>query len=226
MPHTGVLIDVAVRSYPKHGLPALAQTSVGSGIPLFLIAYFVLPVNGASNAWAFGLLTFVIGCLVVWCGPINNVVMASVTPPHLRGAIYGIDRMLEGLSAPVGSVLVGVLAEQAYGFKSGGACGGDESSGADAAPLAHALATAMIAPWVICFVCYTALHFFYAEDVKRAASQGASEGGLIELDSAAKRSITDLREASGGSSPSGASPWRSTAALPPACIRAVVEITS
>ena len=43
--------------------------------------------------------------------------MAETTPPALRSTIYGLDRVLEGIFAPLGAALAGVLAEAAFGFE-------------------------------------------------------------------------------------------------------------
>ena len=163
-----LLIDRAAATFPRFGVPALAQVSVGSGIPLFGIILFGLPAIGAPPS-AYAAMLLLTGTLITWCGPINNTVMAAVTVPEQRGTIYGVDRLLEGLSAPAGSILVGALAEHVYGFRRGGACGHSGATTGDAAALASALAVSLLVPWLVCLLGYSALYFVYARDVARAA---------------------------------------------------------
>jgi len=126
----------------------------------------------------------VAGLLVAWCGGVNNTIMSEVTPPHLRTTIFGLDRLLEGLVAPAGAGLAGLLAERVFGFVQSSACGGADAAAAalgnaslpgppasptldepqwDAAPppqqnadaLGRALAVTMCVPWTLCFMACT-----------------------------------------------------------------------
>lgn len=196
----GFLNDYASRISPNHGRPAVAQVSVFSGIPIFLMILFAVPPASA------GPLLFLAGLLMTWCQGVNNTIMAEVTRPHLRPTIFGLDRMLEGLLSPLGGYFSGVLAE-AFGFSNeGDGCAGgaaasnstESGSGAAldaAASNAHALASAlaitMCVPWTICFLAYTALHFCYAADKRRHEAAIAIEAQRRRSTAAAAAGLGD-----------------------------------
>lgn len=202
----GVLNDWASRVSPSHGRVVVAQISVGSGIPLFLIIFYAIP------AQSMGSVLLVAGALITWCQGVNNTIMAEVTRPQLRTTIYGLDRMLEGLLAPLGGFVVGLLAEKQEGVvaaQEGNRCTGDTASTASARAAAgnqmgnlwlcagsggenskdalrNALALAMCIPWTLCFVAYSWLHCTYPGDKHRTAVASAAgdadiDGDAIEL---------------------------------------------
>ena len=197
----GVVGDVAARRSPVHGRIWAAQLSVASGIPLWLAILFALPAVGAPEA-AYGAALLLTGSLVAWCGGINSVLMAEVTPPHVRSTIYGLDRLLEGLLAPASTALVGLLAQAAFGF-GGGGDGGDDGGGnadcsvdaapdddgaggdggggggdaSDAAALARSLAILLVVPWSLCLAAYSLLHWTFAADRAAAAAAHAAKVG-------------------------------------------------
>ena len=182
----GFLNDYAARRSPDHGRVVVAQVSVGSGVPLFLIVLLVLPTVGAADMAYYGVLLLT-GGLISWCSSVNNAIMAEITPSHLRPTIYGLDRTLEGIIAPAGTALVGLLAEHLFGFttadscelpadgnaSAAGAATADDAAGGvshNATALAKALAAMMATPWTICFVAYSFMHRTYPVDRRRAGA--------------------------------------------------------
>lgn len=49
----------------------------------------------------------------------DHVLVAEIVPPHLRNMVYAFDRSFEGALAACGAPLVGILAEDVFGFKVG-----------------------------------------------------------------------------------------------------------
>lgn len=151
-----------------------------------------MPAAGATDEAYFCVLLLT-GSLISWAQAVNNAIMAEITPQHLRGTIYGLDRTFEGVLSPAGPALVGLLAERAFGFSALEACGAQAavaelnasapdvasaSAGAgghdaldhNASALATALAAMMVVPWTACVLAYTFMHCTYPTDRRRAAS--------------------------------------------------------
>ena len=105
----------------------------------------------------YGALLLVMGATISWAAPAcNNPIFAEIVPPHLRNLVYAFDRSFEMAIAAMAAPLVGILAEQLFGFSGAAAKGGEV--GADlskARALGNALVVCMIVPWFLCFVFYT-----------------------------------------------------------------------
>merc|ERR1712216_622224 len=84
----GFLNDAAARVAPKHGRVAVAQFSVGVGVPIFWMLFTVISPSAA------GAILLLAGILITWCQGVNNTIMAEVVPQEARAPIYGLDRML------------------------------------------------------------------------------------------------------------------------------------
>ena len=191
----GALSDWAGALSPRHGRILVAQLSVGSQAPLTLVLFYVIAAD-AAGGWL--LLT---GLLITWCGGVNNTIMAEVTLPQLRTTMYGLDRMVEGLLAPAGGYVAGLVAES-RGFKAdAGACaasavghpahnfstslgvgagttngsaiysGNSSEAGGNAAALSDALALTISVPAVLTCLAYSLLHCTYAADKRRTCEQ-------------------------------------------------------
>ena len=105
----GYLTDLSGRLSPDHGRVFVAQTSVGSGLVLFPLVFYALPIDSAPPMM---LLT---GLLITWCECLNNTIMAEVVSPRLRTTIYGLERLLTGIIAPAGGLAAGWVAETFFG---------------------------------------------------------------------------------------------------------------
>ncbi|EOD27627.1 hypothetical protein EMIHUDRAFT_52552, partial [Emiliania huxleyi CCMP1516] len=160
----GALNDLAARLAPTHGRVLVGQLSVFSGLPIFLLLFYGSAPRAAAP------LMLLAGLLVSWCGGVNNSMMAEVVDPALRTTIYGLDRALEGVVAPVGGLAAGWIAEEFFGFaqSDGGALhdGGAEDAG-NAKALGDALAVTMLVPWGFCFLAYSLLHCTYGRDKRK-----------------------------------------------------------
>ena len=183
----GYLTDLSGRLSPDHGRVFVAQTSVGSGLVLFPLVFYALPIDSAPPMM---LLT---GLLITWCECLNNTIVAEVVSPRLRTTIYGLERLLTGIIAPAGGLAAGWVAETFFGFSPQSGCGadgdgmgsGEEASGAgapatdaDADALGSALGVTVFIPWAICLAFYSCLHCTYPADRRRhRAARGLAEGG-------------------------------------------------
>lgn len=165
----GFIGDRASLYSPNHGRILACQFSVFSGIPLTILIFTALPRDGTmTTMWSYALIFVITGLLISWAAPCcNNPIFAEVIDADFRNIIYAFDRCLEdALASPV-SFLVGVAAEQIWGFS------GDASSSEDqeqdlekAQALGNALLWFSIIPWSLCLVFYTGLHFTYSKDRK------------------------------------------------------------
>jgi len=210
----GVLSDCAARWSPAHGRVAVAQLSVASGIPLWLVILLALPPLHAPLSVYLGL-ALLTGLSICWAGVVNKSVLVEVSPRGTSAAVYGLDRMLEGLVAPMCTAAVGLLAERTFGFESTSACG--DAASADGAVVldggngtrvaaaatqdahAHALAAALVTlltvGWTICFAGYCVLHLTYGPDMQAAcAESGQSEMVQVRrpADTDTARAISDF----------------------------------
>ena len=58
------------------------------------------------------------GLLISWAAPAcNNPLFAEIVPPHLRSMIYAFDRSFETAIAASAAPVVGLLAEQVFGWQ-------------------------------------------------------------------------------------------------------------
>lgn len=82
-----------------------------------------IPTQGlpASGEWwsvtLYGMLLAVMGATISWAAPAcNNPIFAEIVPPELRNLVYAFDRSFEMAIAAMAAPLVGILAEQLFGF--------------------------------------------------------------------------------------------------------------
>ena len=78
-----------------------------------------LPLEGDGRTAA--LYALVLGCmglLISWAAPAcNNPIFAEIVPPHLRSMIYAFDRSFETAIAASAAPVVGLLAENVFGWQ-------------------------------------------------------------------------------------------------------------
>lgn len=172
----GALGDWASKKSPRHGRVAVAQISVGAGVPMMFLVLKVFPANGSPMAVALYASMFtVMGLTITWCAPAcNNPMFAEIVPSSKRTLIYAFDRSFEGAIAAMGAPLVGMMAEF-YGFRGNTAITDDVATNmAKAVPLGNALLVCTCLPWLLCTIFYTGLHITYWRD--KEAAQREPEG--------------------------------------------------
>ncbi|XP_009802680.1 uncharacterized protein [Nicotiana sylvestris] len=175
----GRMGDVLAKHLPNSGRIILAQISSGSGIPLAAILLLLLP-NDPKTALLHGLVLIITGLIISWCGSAtNNPIFAEIVPERARTSIYALDRSFETIIASFAPLVVGILAQQIFGYKpipKGSTKSQEtETDRQNAASLAKALCTAVGIPSAICCFIYSFLYCTYPQDRDRARLQQIDE---------------------------------------------------
>ncbi|MCE3216680.1 hypothetical protein HAX54_007515 [Datura stramonium] len=175
----GFMGDVWAKHFPNSGRIMLSQISTGSAIPLAAILLLLLP-NDPSTALLHGLVLFILGFSASWSGPAtNSPIFAEIVPERARTSIYALDRSFETILASFAPTLVGILAQQVFGYKpipKGSSSSAEiETDRQNAASLAKAMYTAIGIPMVICCSIYSLLYCTYPRDRDRARLQQIDE---------------------------------------------------
>ncbi|OIT40201.1 PREDICTED: uncharacterized protein LOC109237098 [Nicotiana attenuata] len=175
----GRMGDVLAKHFPNSGRIVLAQISSGSGIPLAAFLLLLLP-NDPKTAMLHGLVLIIMGLIISWCGSAtNNPIFAEIVPERARTSIYALDRSFETIIASFAPLVVGILAQQVFGYKPipKGSTGSEETETdrQNAASLAKALYTAIGIPLAICCFIYSFLYSTYPQDRDRARLQQIDE---------------------------------------------------
>ncbi|KAK4353096.1 hypothetical protein RND71_028614 [Anisodus tanguticus] len=177
----GFMRDVWAKYFPNSGRIMLSQISTGSAIPLAAILLLLFP-NDPKTALLHGLVLFILTFTASWSGPAtNSPIFADIVPERARTSIYALDRSFETILASFAPPLVGILAQQVFGYKpipEGSSSSGEiETDRQNAASLAKAMYTAIGIPMVICCSVYSFLYFTYPRDRDRARLQQIDETG-------------------------------------------------
>ncbi|KAJ4843559.1 hypothetical protein Tsubulata_007978, partial [Turnera subulata] len=163
--------DILARSMPNTGRILLSQISAGSSIPFAAVLLLILP-DHQSSAFMHGLVYFVMGVFTSWNAPAtNNPIFAEIVPDKSRTTIYALDRSFEHVLSSFAPPIVGLLAQNVYGFKTpekSQDSGKIETDRENAASLAKALFTAFLIPMSICVFIYSFLYWTYPRDRERA----------------------------------------------------------
>ncbi|CAL5229213.1 g12496 [Coccomyxa viridis] len=170
----GYVGDFSAKRHPQHGRIFACQFSVAIGIPFSLLILKGLPANGnPETVYLYAVVLVIFGCLKSWAGPCcNNPIFAEIVPPSMRNMVYAFDRCFEGALAACAAPLVGMLAEQMFGFTGTATRSGDpEKDLAQARALGSSLLVFLIVPWTLCLVFYSGLHFTYPRDKRHAAQE-------------------------------------------------------
>ncbi|XP_006353989.1 thiamine pathway transporter THI73-like [Solanum tuberosum] len=182
----GRMGDMLSQRLPNCGRIILAQISSASAIPLTAILLLALPDN-PSAAFMHGLVLFITGFCISWNAPAtNNPIFAEIVPEKSRTSIYALDRSFESVLSSFAPPVVGLLAQNVYGYKP--VPEGTESISRDrenAKALAQALFTSIGTPMALCCVIYSFLYCTYPRDKARAQMEALieSEMQIIGLDS-------------------------------------------
>ncbi|KAL4431153.1 hypothetical protein ABPG75_006409 [Micractinium tetrahymenae] len=213
----GFVGDWAAKRYPNHGRVAVAQLSVGLGVPLSVAMFKALPYGSSGGIVAlYGVCFTFWGLIISWAGSAcTSPIFAEVVPSQLRSLVYSFDRAFEGAVAACGAPIVGWLAEH-LGFDSGDSGGGGSGGGGAEADLkrAKALGDAIVictaVPWALCCLLYSGLHVTYPRDRRLALRSQRTRSGfapslpILPVPSVASMPSTDLWEAAPGESPTAA----------------------
>uniref|UniRef100_A0A3Q7G8C0 Major facilitator superfamily (MFS) profile domain-containing protein n=1 Tax=Solanum lycopersicum TaxID=4081 RepID=A0A3Q7G8C0_SOLLC len=185
----GRMGDMLSQRLPNCGRIILAQISSASAIPLTAILLLALPDN-PSAAFMHGLVLFITGFCISWNAPAtnnaNSPIFAEIVPEKSRTSIYALDRSFESVLSSFAPPVVGLLAQNVYGYKP--VPKGTQSIATDrenAKALAQALFTSIGTPMALCCVIYSFLYCTYPRDKARAQMEALIESELqiIGLDS-------------------------------------------
>ncbi|BBN18213.1 hypothetical protein MPTK1_8g00680 [Marchantia polymorpha subsp. ruderalis] len=163
----GWMGDIAEKKYPGSGRIMCAQFSSFSGIPFSCILLLVLPQDPQYYV-LFAITFLLMGLCVSWCQACaNNPIFADVVPEQNRTMIYAFDRALEGSFAAMAAPIVGLLAENVFGYRAHHVIA-DSGSPIEAQALSRGLCTVMAIPFGLCCFCYTFLYGTYQRDKDEA----------------------------------------------------------
>ncbi|BFI31013.1 hypothetical protein AXG93_488s1050 [Marchantia polymorpha subsp. ruderalis] len=153
---------------PNTGRIMLSQISAGLGVPLGAVLLLLLP-SDPSTPVVHGLAFFIMGLCISWNGSATNgPIFAEIVPEKSRTNVYALDRAFETVLASFAPPIVGLLAENLYGYvpppSGDGRLATDRSN---AVALAKALYTSTGIPFVLCSSIYTLLYWTYPDDRDR-----------------------------------------------------------
>ncbi|KAG2309908.1 hypothetical protein Bca52824_021465 [Brassica carinata] len=182
----GYMGDTLAKKFPNAGRIILSQISSGSAIPLAAILLLGLP-DDPSTAFSHGLALVTMGLFISWNGSATNgPIFAEIVPERARTSIYALDRSFESILASFAPPIVGMLAQNVYGYKpipeGSSSVIKIETDRENAASLAKALYTAIGIPMVICCTIYSFLYCTYPRDRDRAKMQALIESEMQQLD--------------------------------------------
>ncbi|PRW33724.1 MFS general substrate transporter [Chlorella sorokiniana] len=197
----GTLGDRLGRRLPNspHGRVLVNQFSVLIGMPMSFLLLKGLPYGGdmAAHYGVYGMVLFLFGLCISWCGCNNSALFSELVPEEQRSTIFAFDRSFEGAVGAMGAPLVGLAAERVFGFR--GVLGGGGDGALDhnnVAALSSALLVCMVGPWVLCLLSFTALHWTFKEDRRRAFRRTNEDSLAVEerplVEAAAVRKRTEL----------------------------------
>ncbi|KAL3675576.1 hypothetical protein R1sor_025524 [Riccia sorocarpa] len=165
----GWIGDWAERRFPGSGRIMCAQFSSFISVPFSCFLLLVLPQDPEYYGLYATTLLFM-GLTVSWCATCaNNPIFADIVPEKNRTMIYAFDRALEGSFAAMAAPIVGLLAENVYGYRPHQLIP-DAGSPIEARALSRGLCTVMAVPFGLCCFCYTFLYGTYQKDKEEAWS--------------------------------------------------------
>ena len=140
-----------------------AQFSAIMGIPYTWFLLRVIP-QSVDSYLIYAVTLLLMGLTISWNGTAANAPMfAEVVPAKHRTMIYAFDRAFEGSFSSFAAPMVGILAENIYGYdpKSVNAVGG---STREALALSKGLFAMMAVPFGMCCLFYTPLYRVFRRD--------------------------------------------------------------
>ncbi|KEP65689.1 UNVERIFIED_CONTAM: transporter, major facilitator family protein [Hammondia hammondi] len=116
-PVVGRLGDKVHRLYPNKGRPVLAQLAILTRALLMFLVLSAVPKRASSFPLYLGLSTL-IGFMAGWPGVgVNRPVLTEIVLPRHRATVFSLFSTMESIgSALLGAPVVGMLAQQAFGY--------------------------------------------------------------------------------------------------------------
>lgn len=173
---SGALLNLAVRKFPNHGPPSIANFSSGVSVPLSLLLFLVLAkpntVTGATNQTIdlYTFVLFVMGLCVGMCGAVNSLVFSLIAPPALYTYAYAWDTALEGAIGNMAPIAVGIISDRIFHLNSTAAQSGDCDQSTGVA-LGDSMLTVFCVGWGFCFLIFLGLQVTYPRDRRRALAE-------------------------------------------------------
>ncbi|XP_010453043.1 PREDICTED: uncharacterized protein LOC104735027 [Camelina sativa] len=181
----GYMGDSLAKKFPNAGRIILSQISSASAIPLAAILLIGLP-DDPSTAFSHGLVIVIMGLCMSWnAAATNGPIFAEIVPERARTSIYALDKSFESMLASFAPPIVGMLAQNIYGYKpileGSSSSIKVETDRENAASLAKALYTSIGIPMLICTTIYSFLYCTYPRDRDRAKMHALIESEMQQL---------------------------------------------
>lgn len=154
---------------PDHGRILTAQMSEMFRIPFVLSLFLLLP-HDPSYGVLFAVTLFCQGLVSTWCpAGCNRPILSELVPPEHRSSVFAVLMALEGSIGSLGAPLVGILAENVFGYIKT-----DDSISTMPAEvrennldaLSSAAVCVMSIPWGLCIFLYGLIHLSYPSERK------------------------------------------------------------
>lgn len=159
----GWIADRATQKQRYSGRIMCAQFSSFMGIPFSCLLLVALPQN-PERGMLFGITLACMGLTISWCQACaNSPIFADIVHTNHRTMIYAFDRAFEGSFAALAAPMVGLLAENVYGYRVGKQVP-ESGSPVEAVALSRGLLTMMAIPFGLCCLFYTPLYVTYKRD--------------------------------------------------------------
>eukprot|EP00446_Apocalathium_sp_SHHI-4_P030124 CAMPEP_0177237486 /NCGR_PEP_ID=MMETSP0367-20130122/46020_1 /TAXON_ID=447022 ORGANISM="Scrippsiella hangoei-like, Strain SHHI-4" /NCGR_SAMPLE_ID=MMETSP0367 /ASSEMBLY_ACC=CAM_ASM_000362 /LENGTH=540 /DNA_ID=CAMNT_0018688479 /DNA_START=23 /DNA_END=1645 /DNA_ORIENTATION=+ len=170
----GIVGDSLSRCSRFHGRPITAQISVLAGIPVAWFIFMTSPPESSAFTY-YLLLMIVLGLTATWCGVgVNLPILSEIVKSDRRATIMAWEGTLESSCSQIfGNSMVGLLAQSVFGYDLASVKIDGHRDAANTKALGMALMLVSFFPWMLCFVCYTLLHWSYPRDLKWLAEQDA-----------------------------------------------------
>ncbi|GAB4848883.1 hypothetical protein Ancab_003693 [Ancistrocladus abbreviatus] len=163
----GAIADRMSHLYPHSGRIICAQFSAFMGIPFSWYLLTVIP-QAESSWYTFAVTLFFMGLTISWNGTAcNGPMFAEVVPAKHRTMIYAFDRAFEGSFSSFAAPLVGILAENMYGYNPKYVRPGSGSA-KEALALSRGLLAMMAVPFGLCSLLYSPLYLTFKRDRENA----------------------------------------------------------
>ena len=120
----------------------------------------------------------------------DSPIFAEIVPERSRTSIYALDRSFETILSSFAPTVVGILAQNVYGYPKGSSTSAEiETDRQNAASLAKALYTAIGIPAAICCFIYSFLYCTYPRDREHARMYALIESEMQNIE--ADNSLSD-----------------------------------
>lgn len=176
-PIGGLLGDTLARISPDHGRAFVAQLSLALGMTLTVVFLAILPAAFESNMmWPYVVCKSFFMMTASWCAAgVNRPILCEIVPTGNRASLIAWFVSIDNAVASCfGLPMVAFLAENVFGYQPTHMDVAEMTNEARAIN-AHALQTSLLyietLPWLLCFLLYTALHWYYPRDRARVQEE-------------------------------------------------------